>query len=73
MDRCYESHMGSGCPKCREIYLNRVRGETWGICLDFQLEQADADVLKAMNRVEDIKQKIRLKEKQNGLPSGKTS
>jgi len=66
MDRCYESHMGSGCPKCREIYLNRVRGETWGICLDCQLEQADADVLKAMNRYKELKKK---KEKQNELNS----
>ena len=64
MDRCYESHMGSGCPKCEDIQ---------NLCLDCQLEQAESDVLKAMNRVEDIKQKIRLKEKQNELPSGKTS
>jgi len=49
MDRCYESHMDSKCPKCEDIQ---------NLCLDLQLEQADADVLKAMNRVEEIKKKI---------------
>ena len=51
MDRCYESHMGSGCPECEDIQ---------NLCLGCQLEQADADVLKAMNAVERIKKEIAL-------------
>jgi len=49
--------MGSGCPECEDIQ---------NLCLDCQLEQADADVLKAMNRYKELKKK---KEKQNELNS----
>ena len=62
MDRCYESHIDNDCPECEELGM---------LCLAHQLEQADADVLKAMNRVEEIKQKQ--KRRQNELPSSKTS
>ena len=37
------------------------------LCLDCQLEQADADLLKAMNRVEEIKQKIKEKENESRI------
>jgi len=57
--------MDNGCPECEELtkeYLTE-----WGrnldiFCLTHQLEQADADVLKAMNRYKELKKK---KEKQN--------
>ncbi len=55
--------MTNGCPKCEKLPMNDM-------CLKHQLEQADADVLKAMNRVEEIKQEIK-KEKQNELPTNK--
>lgn len=51
--------MQNGCPECEKL----PGGD---ICLDCQLEQAEADVLKAMNRVEEIKQKI-AKEKESEL------
>ncbi len=65
--------MDSGCPKCEEgnkmtvDTLLRVRFPP-ELCLDCQLEQAEADVLKAMNRVEEIKKKI-AKEKENAKAS----
>ena len=50
MDRCYESHIKSyvdnGCPQCEQIN---------GLCLDCQLEQAEHDVLRDMNIVEQLK------------------
>jgi len=61
MDRCYESHIKSyvdnGCPQCEQIN---------GLCLDCQCEQADADVVQAMSRREELERK---KEKQNELSS----
>ena len=51
--------MDNGCPKCEKLAIN-------DLCLDHQLEQADADVLKAMNRYKELKKK---KEKQNELNS----
>lgn len=63
--------MNNGCPKCEKIKgPPRYPGDQ-GICLGCQLEQADSDVLQAMNRVEELKQKI-AKEKINELPSSKT-
>jgi len=53
--------MQNGCPKCEEL-------AKMDLCLTHQLEQAEADVLKAMNRVEELKQK---KEKENELPTSK--
>jgi len=43
--------MDNGCPEC---------AKTKGLCIDCRLEQAEHDVLKAMNRVEELK-----KEKEN--------
>ena len=54
--------MDNGCPKCEKL------GE-YELCLDHRLEQAEHDVLKAMNRVEELKRK---KEKQNELSDSKT-
>ena len=45
--------MDNGCPQCEEIN---------GLCLDCQCEQADADVVQAMSRREELERK---KEKQN--------
>ena len=52
--------MDNGCPKCEKL------GE-YELCLDHRLEQAEHDVFKAMNRVEELK-----KEKQNELSDSKT-
>ena len=49
--------MDNGCPQCERIN---------GLCLDCQLEQADADVAQAMSRREELERK---KEKQNELSS----
>jgi len=49
--------MKNGCPQCEEIN---------GLCLDCQCEQADADVVQAMSRREELERK---KEKQNELSS----
>jgi hypothetical protein len=46
----------TGCPKCDEA------GE---MCIDCQIEQADANVLKAMNRLEELKAKKAEMEKKN--------
>ncbi len=61
--------MLNGCPKCEEgnkmtagtLHLLRFPPE---LCLDCQLEQAEATVLQAMNAVERLKQKI-VKAKEN--------
>jgi hypothetical protein len=61
--------MQNGCPKCEKIHKeNRSTITAWPmvLCLDCQLEQADADVLKAMNRVEEIKQKIKQEQNKKG-------
>lgn len=52
--------MNNGCLKCGIL-------SEFDICLEHQIEQADADVLKAMNRLAELK-----KEKENELPSSKT-
>jgi len=49
--------MDNGCPKCEKL------GE-YELCFDHRLAQAEHDVLKAMNIVEELK-----KEKQNELNS----
>jgi len=54
--------MDNGCPECEKLNQNLLIGEPTYLCLDHQLEQADADVLKAMNRYKELKKK---KEKQN--------
>ena len=41
----------NGCPKCQEIFDNHVIGEQLSLCIDCRLEQAEHDVLKAMNEV----------------------
>ena len=46
--------MDKGCEEC-----NKMPGIN--ICIDHKIEQAEHDVLKAMNRVEELK-----KEKENG-------
>jgi len=58
MDRCYESHMGNGCPECEKLGKD-------DLCLSCELEYREWNVMRWMNAVEDTKQKIRLKEKQN--------
>ena len=52
-----ENPMDNGCPQCEQIN---------GLCLDCQLEQADADVVQAMSRREELERK---KEKHNELSS----
>jgi len=52
-----ENPMDNGCPQCEQIN---------GLCLDCQCEQADADVVQAMSRREELERK---KEKQNELSS----
>ena len=50
--------MDNGCPKCKEIWEKsewKPFDESHLICIDCRLEQAEADVLKAMNRVEELK------------------
>jgi len=47
--------MDNGCPKCALLDFDKL-------CIDCQLEQADADVLKAMNRRAELEQK---KEQEN--------
>lgn len=56
--------MTNGCPKCDELLKKPFQLSFYGsnLCLDCQLEQADADVLKAMNRYEELKKK---KEQEN--------
>ncbi len=54
--------MDNGCPKCSRLIVN---GIAMVLCLDCQLEQAEADKLKAMNRVEEIKQEQELKGTRN--------
>lgn len=56
--------MDNGCPECKKLPLYRryKRDGSMNLCLTCQLEQAEATVLQAMNRVEEVKQKI--KEKQ---------
>ena len=49
--------MDNGCKKCALLDFDKL-------CIDCRLEQAEHDVLKAMNRVEELKRK---KEKQNEL------
>ena len=71
MDRCYESHMGNGCPECEKLNQNLLIGEPTYLCLAHELEQAEWEMFRWMNTIEDIKQKIRLKEKQNELPTRK--
>ena len=50
--------MDNGCPKCEKL------GE-YDLCLDCQLEQAEATVLQDMNQVERLKKKIKEKENDN--------
>jgi len=53
-----ETPMDNGCPKCEE--LAKVRFISGGVfsgepCIDCRLEQAEHDVLRDMNRVEQLK------------------
>jgi hypothetical protein len=54
--------MENGCPKCE----NKLKEAKWlyydnrDLCIDCQIEEADHDVLVAMNRVEQLK---KIKEK----------
>ena len=50
----------NGCPKCEK--LAEEYWKRWGtfpdvLCLDCRIEQADADVLKAMNRLEELQKR----------------
>ena len=40
--------MNNGCPQCEKIE---------GLCINCQIEQADSDLLRAMNRLEELKAK----------------
>ena len=71
--------MDNGCPKCSRLIVN---GIAMVLCLDCQLEQAEATALQDMNAVEEIKKKILLqrshetikdltKENENELPADK--
>ena len=58
--------MLNGCKKCEAIKgPPRFPGDQ-GICFDHRLEQAEHDVLKAMNIVEELK-----KEKEHELSDSK--
>ena len=62
--------MDNGCPECEKLAIEKygnhiVPFHLTGLCLDCQLEQAEWEMFRWMNTIEDIKQKIRLKEKQN--------
>lgn len=53
--------MDNGCPKCEEL-LEKCFSESNlepmdVLCLDCQLEQAEATMLQAMNQVEELKKK----------------
>ena len=50
--------MDNGCPECEKLMI-------YEMCLYCQRGLADADLLKAMNRVEEIKKKIKEKEDDN--------
>ena len=52
-----ENPMNNGCPKCAKISGPPKYPGDHGICLDCQLEQADADVLQAMNRRAELERK----------------
>jgi hypothetical protein len=54
--------MDNGCPKCKKLAEDHVIGEYFELCLDCQLEQADADLSRDMKLVEKIKKKIKEKE-----------
>jgi len=57
--------MDNGCPKCEKLREKDILAAAYSdLCIDCRLEQAEHDVLKAMNRVEELK-----KEKQNELSS----
>ena len=47
--------MDNGCPICEQLAESEI-------CIDCRLEQADADVVQAMSRREELERK---KEKQN--------
>ena len=47
--------MTNGCPKCKKLFDEHVIGEMLSLCIDCRLEQAEHDVLKAMNIVEELK------------------
>jgi hypothetical protein len=57
--------MTNGCPKCLKLAIEKYGRRNLSsyydmvLCLSCQKEQADADLLKAKNRVKEIKQKIR--------------
>jgi len=54
--------MDNGCPECEKLGKD-------DLCLSCELEYREWNVMRWMNAVEDTKQKIRLKEKQNELNS----
>ena len=62
--QCVKNHRGITCSpggvQC-EHYIPPP-----GLCLNCQLEQAEATTLQAMNKVEEIKQKLK-KEKENAI------
>lgn len=59
--------MDNGCPKCKEI-LDKAKwlhfDHSKNLCIDCRIEQAEHDVLRDMNIVEELK-----KEKENELNS----
>ena len=55
--------MDNGCPKCEELakkYFTQYGLDVpfEPLCLECRLKQAEADLLKAINRVEEIKAEI---------------
>ena len=54
--------MDNGCPECEKIKGPPRYPGDHGLCLDCQLEQADADVVQAMNRYEELKKRTRMNE-----------
>ncbi len=50
--------MDNGCSKCEEISKNHIIGYYLELCLDCQLAHAEWEVIRWMNRAEEIKKKI---------------
>ena len=58
--------MDNGCPQCKKLFDEHIIGELLQLCIDCRLEQAEHDVLRDMNIVEQLK-----KEKENELSDSK--
>lgn len=55
--------LDNGCSKCEKLLKEHVIGKYYELCLDCQLEQAEATMLQVMNQVEELKKKIAKQER----------